>query len=56
MKDFEKRFNHLVVFKLAKLEDFVNQIALEQARLLERYMWSDKEKRTYDISNLFLKP
>ena len=38
MNDFERRYNSLILNKVTKVEDFVNEIALEQARLLERFI------------------
>ena len=39
MLNFEKRYNHLILSKVTKLEDFVNELAIEQAKLLEKFIW-----------------
>ena len=51
----EQRFSQQVLMKVNKLEEIINNLALEQARLLERFIWSDKERRAYDNTNLFLR-
>ena len=43
MNEFEKRYNSLILNKVTKLEDFVKEVALEQARLLERFIRIGKD-------------
>ena len=54
MHDFERRYNSLILNKVTKVEDFVKEVALEQARLLERFIWLGKDQ-SLDGERLFPK-
>ena len=47
MLNFEKRYNYIIVNKITKMEDFVNDVALEQARLLERFIRNENRDKMF---------
>ena len=43
VRDIEKRYNDLVTGKFKNLENFINEIALEQAKINEKYNGTSNE-------------
>ena len=55
MEDFQRKYFDSVVTKIGKTDNFVNSLALEQAKLLERVVNNMSEEYSFDAESHFPK-